>query len=513
MKIKVNLACAEVGTLIACSRLKLRLRNGSMAYRSFYYLKYIGLLLAFFVEVLASSEVFAETSGAQLKSESSVYNRNKGKKINEDLRAVIEFDVRAISYMEASAVDNNFQQQAQLTLNLKKSGTFFSETNLVAGTFSEAQSFYYAVPQIYAGFGQAKNNITVGRKKENLSFADSFYNFGLIQANFTNDYINFIEGGLTGVSAHFSFSVGGVIGTFMPIFIPNQGPQIRAEDGRISTSNRWAPEAPTKFKFDKQYSDINYAIHDYKLAELVSNSGYALHAYIGQNKTRPMLLATYAKKPINEIAFSRDTYADIANFEGYVYLTPVVLYHEVQSMDLNLDFNNFKSTLSFLGDQPQNISAQGLEVMQTLSPLNISSIFVSLDLTETLRRKLEIYTGAAIISGGEIADLNSEKKESFFTVNTSRTQYKKPLRLGFKSELFFINDNAVTTDVSTTYDQQYRGSLLSAQFSYLLFKKMNVSVGADLIGVENELPADAPGNFLHNKKANDRFFAGLLYAF
>ena len=467
----------------------------------------------FSILMFMAFNALAQTIEPQSSGSSSVYKNIKPLKNSDYFKTTIELDIKAISYSAPSNVDNNFQQQAQVALALKKTGMFFSETNLIIGTFSEPQSIYYAFPEGYIGYGKADSNVVFGRKKENLSFADSFFNLGILQANFTNDNINFIEGGLTGLSTHYSSGNIGFIADFMPIFIPNQGPQIKAEDGRIISSNRWASAPPSKFKFGNEHKDINYAIRDYKITDIISNSGYMLHAFIGKNNTRPTFSVTYAKKPINEIALSRDTYSDISNFEGYVFLTPMVITHEVQAVDLNLDYGNINSTISYLADQPNNIEAKGLEIMQNLNPLKIVSFYISLDLSNNFGRKIDIYGATATISGGEIQDLNSEKKESIFVVANSRTLFKKPLRLGLKGEIFYINNEALEADLNMTYDQELKGSLLTTQFKYSPLKNLKISMGADVIGVENELPVNVQGNFLDQNKANDRFFAGINYVF
>lgn len=169
--------------------------------------------------------------------------------------------------------------------------------------------------------------------------------------------------------------------------------------------------------------------------------------------------------------------------------------------------------MSYLADQPQNKVAVGSDTIQTLNPLNISSFFISLDLSKSFGRKFEIYMGGASVSGGEIKDLNSQKQESATALAASRTLFKKPIRVGLKNELFFVANNAVETDLMMTYDQELKGSLLSVQIKYSPFKSTKLSLGADVIGVENELPSSLQGNYLDQNKANDRFFAGVNYAF
>ncbi len=473
-------------------------------------LKYVGVLLAIFM----AGGVFAQgNSTASASGGTSVTKNKKSPKSSEDFNAQLSADLTAISYMEESGVDQTFQQRAQIELKTKKEGSFFSESHLILGSFSAPGSMYYAFPQGYVGFGDKEGNLTIGRKHENLSFVDSVFHMGLMQSNFTSDFINFEEGGLTGMAAHFSTGNFGGSASFNPIFIPNQGPEKKTENGRIVTTNRWTPQAPSKFKFGDQYKDINYAIRDYKISEIIAHGGYMLNAYIGKNNIRPVLRVSYGKKPINEIAHMRDTYSDISNLEGYVFLTPVVLNHEIQAADLNLDYQNFQSTLSYLTDQPENQAAADGEIIQTLSPVQVVSLYASVDLTRMMGKKMQIYAAAASITGGGIKDLSSEGKESTFAVAGTRTQYKKPVKVGLKGELFFIYNEALEADTSLIYDQEYKGSLLSVNFKYAPMKNLKVNMGADLLGVENDLPEDAQGNFLDQNKANDRVFAGVNYAF
>lgn len=463
--------------------------------------------------MLASGTIQAQVGNSSAAGTSRYKNPVSKKADSSDWMASFNVELKAISYAESSLADSNSQQQFQTEMNIRKQGRFFTETNFLLGTFSEPNSVYYALPQAFVGYGSPESNIVVGRKKENLSHVDSTFNLGLLQSSFSNDYINFIEGGLTGVRALYSTGNIGFMAGFMPIFIPNQIPQTKVEDGRAVSPNRWSTPSPSKFQTGDDQRDINYAMREYNLFDIISNSGYLLHAYYGENKLRPLLAATFAKKPINEIALSRDTFQDISTSEGFVYLTPVVLTHEIQALDINLDYENINTTVSFLADQPQNVPAKSPDVMQNLSPLNIISFYASIDLGEVMTRKLKIYTAIASISGGEVRDLNSENKESGVTVVNSRTQFKKPIRFGVNGETFFVRSTPIETDFSLTYDQEFKGSLLTMVFKYSVLKNLKLSMGADLIGTESELPPGVSPNFLDRHKADDRFFAGLNYAF
>lgn len=471
-------------------------------------------LLGAFTQAHGQREgVVSGTSETTAPAASSTSKIRKPKKTTEALQTKIGAELSAISYTSESPVDSSFLQQIEVGLNLKKEGRFFSNTDIRIGTFSTPHTLYYAFPEAYMGYGDKKSSVTAGRKIENLSFADSFFHLGLVQAYSTNDYINYTEGGLTGIAAHYDDDGMGFDIGFNPIFIPNQGPQVKAEDGKIISGNRWATQPPKEFKFGDQNKEIIYAIRDYKITDIIMNSGYIARAFVGGNSARPVLSAMYAHKPVNELALSRDTFGDISTFQGNVILTPVVLTHEVYAADLNLDYGNIKSTLSYVGDKPNNKTAPELETMQTLSPLTVASLYVGLNLSEVFGKKMEVYLAAAEMSGGEIKDLTADGKEGSFTFATGRSQFKRPVKVGVKGEMFFIYNQAFEADTSLTYDQVLKGSLLSIRLGYAPTRQLKVSLGADIIGTENELADGAESNFLDQNQANDRISTGVGYVF
>lgn len=484
---------------------------------------FVLLLLSWSVQVYAQSSQTTLPSSSTTNSVEAMAAANaetgisttkiKKNKVSQELTTQLGLSLTSISYASDSVLNDSQLQQIEVNLNFKKAGLFFTNTEIIAGTFTTANSFYYALPEAYIGYGYKTQSITFGRKIENYSFSDSFFNFGLVQPYSSNDLINFHDSGLTGLTGHYYSEGIGFNLSYNPLYLPNAGPQVKVVDGQVVTSTRWAPTPPTQFRFGDQNRDIIYAIRDYNITDILFNSGYMAQIYFGSNKQRPGFSFTYGQKPINEIALSRDTFSDIATFSGNVILTPVVLTHEIYATDINIDFENIKTTFSFVGDHPRNVVAPEYEAMQTLSPLSIYSAYIGVDLKNYLGRKFEVYTAGAIIYGGEIRDIMSTGQEASVKYASSRTQFKKPVRAGVKGEAFYISGKPVTTDVSFTYDQQLKGSLLSASLKYEAAKNLNAKLGFDVIGVENDDINLVESNFLDQNKANDRFSAGVSYVF
>jgi hypothetical protein len=120
---------------------------------------------------------------------------------------------------------------------------------------------------------------------------------------------------------------------------------------------------------------------------------------------------------------------------------------------------------------------------------------------------------AADISGGEIRDLNSQGQSGSFSFATARTQFKKPIRSGFKGEIATIYNRALKADLNLTYDQQLKGSLLSTKINYAASNNLSFNLAADIIGVENENVDGTQSNYLEQNQGNDRVSAGVGYAF
>jgi hypothetical protein len=437
------------------------------------------------------------------------------KKSSESVSSLLELNLNQVGYSSTSPYDHQGQQSVSLTLGHTQKGFLFSASEVLAGVTSEKNSFYAAAPEIYMGVGSKKDSsfVAAGRMKKNYNFLDSYYNLGLYNSYFTNDFISYKEQGLTGLHLQAFSGFFGIYAGWHPLYLPNQEPQVREEGGSLVSSNRWAQRPPPQFQFADKNHPIEYVIRDYRISEIISNQGYSASAFLGEDPKRPLLQIAYANHPVNEIPLMRDTYGTAMDFVGHVNLSPVVTYHEVQSADVNFDFLNIQTTFSYMEDKVSNKTAAENEALQNLAPLQVYGMYVAADVSPWVKRQLIFSLAAAEMKGGEIKDLDSNGKESIFTFSTRRTQFKAPVTLGLATELAFIRSKPLKTQVRWTYDRTDKGSLLSTQLGYEVILNMNIHVGADLLGVEQNLPEDASSNFLDRNQANDRVYGGLQYVF
>ena len=441
-------------------------------------------------------------------------NQNRFKQSDQSTNQNFNLNVQltGVQYFSESTADSNFQQQAEVQAKLEKSGPVLVKAQGIAGTFSLSKSSYFSVPELFLGLESAdtKSNVVLGRKIKNFSFLDKEQNLGLFNSYFSNDMIRYQQQGLAGVHTEFQYKKFGFYAGYYPIYLPNQGPQVYEENGEIRSSNRWSQKPPSQFRFGNLEREIIYAIRDYDINEIIKNPGEGLSLFYGDSKQRPWIQASYARKPVNQIPLSRDTYGTASNFIGQVKLSPVVTYSQTQAVDINLDSIKVKTTFSYLEDRVANKVAPENETLQFLKPLKMYGVWVALDLNDYFSRNMALEISYAELHDGEIQDLLSNGQNSLFTYSGQRSIFKKPISLKLNSELFYFNTIPVVSSVKWTYDTFYKGVLLSGIASYQTLAKVKLNLGFDLLGVEEE---SKETHFLQDKQANDRVYGGLEYVF
>ena len=468
---------------------------------------YFTLVYAFVFtsQALNAAEVGTSSAGGFLDNQNSLSKQVQ-----------IEASLSNLQYFSDAPTENSTQQKGQIEVVIQKSD-FLSDYKIhgLVGTFSTSKSSYFAVPEAYIGVHGVDqlNFLSIGRKREVFSFADGQQNLGLYNPYFSNDLLEFREQGLVGVHVGGHLSNIGFHAGYYPYYVPTPGPQVYAEDGEIKSANRWAKKPPQQLSFASQNHDIVYGIRDYSIYDVINHDGYAASVFLDspEKGARPLVQVSYARKPISEIPLSRDTYATAMDFIGQVKLSPVVEYSRTSSIDLNVDGGLLKSTFSYIEDHPENKTAAENEALQHLEPLKIYSVWLSSDLTDLLERTFVIELSYSEVHDGQIHDLMADGSPSIATFSTQRTQFKKPFVIGVQSDVAFVNSKPVLTSVKWTYDRELKGSVLSGLVAYEAFRQVNINLGFDILGVEDDSSTD--GNFLKDNQANDRIYGGLQYVF
>jgi hypothetical protein len=419
--------------------------------------------------------------------------------------------------LNTSSIDStNFEAQYNFksaSMNQK------SSVELTAGLYPENNFSYVAIPEAYFSESKYLKNESVeieyaiGRKKTISNFLDNQFNLGLINPYFSQDLIHYKTEGLIG----FHSSVGNHLlklgANYYPIFLPNQGPSSKEQDGKIKGANHWASGAPETFIYNGKENSVKYAIDDYNLSDLAAQPGYSVTLQSGDVElTNIEFNVTYSDKPTNDIVLSRTVIADL-NLNGAVKLYPIVRYSDKITTDLKIKNNNLTYFASYLMDAPRNRLEKDDRAVQVLEQINGYGAGVTLDLSDYLDRAFSVTTSYGRFFGGSITDTDSDGVANTFNISNQRLIYQQPFKFNLAFESFKISSRSVYLNVDWIYDSIQRGSLLSFKASHQPASKMNLSLGFDVIGIADETDLENKKLFLGKHSADDRVTGAIEYVF
>ncbi len=429
----------------------------------------------------------------------------------------ISFGLRYDSYFQATdnlpASETSFQMQLKYD---SKDAAQFKKMHIVFGGYPKNNSTYLAAPEIYfQPMHQVNNstkvNVTYGRRIFTDSFIDQQFNLGLINPFLTQDRIHYIPQGLMGVHAEIEQKFWSLRLAYLPLYLPNQGPSVKEENGKIVTANRWAIRPPTQFAFNNQNKAIEYSITDYKVQDILFKDGVSASTRLGAEKEFPYVLVSYSRKPINEIGLTRETYANL-NIVGQVFLSPVVLYSKNLTADLRYETNDAQWFISYIQDNPENQSAPTYQSIQVLQGIYGWAVGGSFNIQQAFNWPLQLSLATAKMSGGEIQDMNADGTQNLFTFTKSRILFRQPFMTSLSTVL--NRSGSFSAQLKWLYDQEQKGSILSTLLGFHLAKSFHLEVGVDILGAEadtNTTPGS--GDFLQQYQANDRVYGGMQYVF
>jgi len=389
------------------------------------------------------------------------------------------------------------------------------QTNFILGHYEKNRSTYFAAPEFFYQYSSsAKDSIdkkyTVGRKILNTSQLDDHFNLGLTNSYFTQDFISFQKQGLMGFHQDITTKDWSLNISLLPIYLPNQGPGIKESNGKIEGSNRWVKRPPAQFGFNGTNKEIIYSVNYSDITNLILSPGALLQMRVGPEDSKVHLVTSVSKRPLNEPVLERETFANL-DIVGKVNLIPNVIYNDLLTADLRYQNEQTQTAVSYISDRPENKSARNFYSIQKLSPIYGYSVFLEHNLIFSAQRSALLGVSMAELTGGEIIDMNADGSENIFTVSKQRLQYKKPIQVYIKAELFHVAGHPAATNLKWLYDREQNGSVLNAEVSVHLAQALNTRMGFDLIGTEQQ-KTEGTG-FLQEFQANDRVYGGLDYVF
>tara|TARA_B110001454_G_scaffold219202_1_gene251956 strand:- start:38272 stop:39702 length:1431 start_codon:yes stop_codon:yes gene_type:complete len=426
---------------------------------------------------------------------------------------VIRFE--NMDYLTMLPDEDKFNRQQYLSARLGLTGLSYDTywgygLDVQAGKYSYGGS-NYSVQEAFLFYRlETFFKISVGRKKVEWSVLDNYWKTSLWQPKYAIDYLRPEEQGLTGAFFEYKRSDFQFVALTTPIFIPNMGVDIREEDGELRADSRWFRQPSNKYDFNGRIKTITYDISVPETRNLVSRPGVGYNVALGDRSKGFWANQSAGYKPVNDLLLKREGYAQAAEKNVKVVVSPDVTYHSVLSLDIGYSFQNFKVISSYIEDNPKTKIPTDEWVIQNLESMKGYSVMIENNIDYSLIRDLKIQLGYLRIDGGTISDINASSEKDSFTLFDERFYFYNSLLFKTEGKLFKLFNRDFTTKVSYLRDFSQKGSLVNTEFQFYPVQNWAVLVGGDLISVDEE--NDSSG-FLNQNRANDRVYAGVSYVF
>lgn len=398
----------------------------------------------------------------------------------------------------------------------------FGNTKFVAkanGTFAAGSETerYFAVPefyyQIHSREEEQKVKFSIGRKVEAWSDFDDQWKLGLWQPLARWDYLHPETQGLLGLFLDVKASSKvRVIAVYSPLFIPDQGPGFKLNDGQFESDNRWFLAPQSKFFLNDESSNIHYDLDRPRVWDIVNQQGGAVKMEVGDLQEGVWMRAAYASLPSNQLHLGIDPNKSIALKsvrETYVTIHPIVVRHEIASLETGIRGEKSAATVSYTIDNPRkpDLPAKWEEsILRKTRFLGIS-----------LERRMPLWdvkrstVKAHYLKRWDDADRTTGSGPVGDQVESSldRFPYEEMAGLEWSARLWNTVRRDLNISMRYLYSIPEKGALLSTYISLKTSREIKWNFGFDIIGAAGSGTRGLMGRY----RSNDRVVGGVSYVF
>lgn len=373
------------------------------------------------------------------------------------------------------------------------------------GADSGADEFSYWFEANELAWKRSLGNVdlSVGRKKFQWSRFDEQWGLGIWQARNRWDYLQVSQVALTGVQAQ--WNSGDVQATVFasPLFIPERGPSLSLRDGVFYPSNAWPGSPPSRSPLINGIdTDIRYQLEMPAMSKILLNPSVAAQFRYGRETT--WISASYAYKPINQIALAYDGYFNLDEGRADARVFPRIAYHHVGELEAGARVKQWSAVGSVTRELPKLGATPSTWTAQTLPSSTLVGGSIALD---TAKRRASVsylkrFGAAAIDQGPQASGSNS--------VFESRVLFEEAIAAEVAGAIPGLRADRFQGRARAIYAFDTEGTVLGTEANYSPTPNWRLGLGADL------LASKAPGNtrdFATKYRAHDRVYGGLSYVF
>lgn len=388
---------------------------------------------------------------------------------------------------------------------------------------------YFELPEAYVGtspkLASGWAQLSIGRRLETWSHLDEEWRLGIWQPRFRWDYLHPESVGLTGAFLALKAPWFRVVAWGSPIFIPERGVSMDAQDGSFRSDSRWFVPPPSMVSIFGRGTPVRYSLMVPEMRDLVEHAGGSIMARVGREGSEGADAGFwgsvgYAFKPINQLVLSSDGYLQLSEREAIraeATIYPRVGYHHLASLEGGYDTEAVDAWFSVLSERPDVPSVAARQTTQALEPALAMSSTVDVRVAGGLRDATRVDLSYLRQWGGNAGDRGPQAAGGSATSFEARYPFQTAVAVGVKSAAL----RRVQASTRLMYDVGHRGAVWSTELKYLVPGARNawrLGVGADLMSAPETIGAggagDADGTRLISRfRANDRVHAGVTYVF
>lgn len=368
---------------------------------------------------------------------------------------------------------------------------------------SDHSSLTFEAPEAYLskelGYG---HELSLGRKIENWSIEDTYWNSGFINSRFTWDPTRPKRVGLFGLFYGYKNENLELHAMASSLNVPERGFPVKVEDGKLVTSDPFAQQNYEGAVLSNSIVPIKYTINTPPLKELILKQSFLLNARVSEHSDSGFFSGVMlGYLPINQVNLSvyLPQYVLQKNIVD-VQVYPKILSHQIYSVDAGYKGSSF----TFWGNAAYEVPDQWeTESTDITTPRIENATITSVGFDYFFKLNAKFKSSFLLVK----EDPKEKIVKQDVTIDLpSRFQFHKAIKSGielygsqnFRYELGWIRDLEEDSDI------------MSGDIYFQLLQKssaLTMNLGGDLF-------ASTSGNGSIGKyKGNDRIRGGLAYAF
>ncbi len=411
-------------------------------------------------------------------------------------------------------------RQSEWTIGLRShpgaSGGGFDLLN----TYQDVEQVNYFKPaEIYYKFQPTENSrLFLGRKLMPWSRSDRLWKRGLFESRFMDEPLDGRPAGLTGL--FLTSPRPGEKGWLLfasPLFIPELGPRVSVQEGKLTSSNPWFRPPSERIRLDGNDINMRYSIERPSTEDIILQTSLGMSYRWSSDESPWGVRAGYVWKPMNQFLMSVPFVlglTDVADdIEVEARIQPSVQYHHLTSIMLERKIAPLWSLWAdWSYERPELKGVSRKAISQTTSPAHIYTVTLE-------RRPQEVKTRFATqywLSVSGLVGGDTDDRGEFATTGESlferRYQFQESAQLGLKTYLGRSLGWPAQWKLSAIYDHQQSGGIVSTQVDIFSSQNFHWNISADWIGKVKETSKVDDG-FTGQYRANDRYSMGVRYVF